>query len=66
MNKVYTLYLDQLKRIIDQVEKNKAKNPLADSAITLVASDNDKCLQILQKLGHDWAILDEEKFCEDK
>ncbi|MBP2663746.1 MAG: hypothetical protein H6Q71_1694 [Firmicutes bacterium] len=66
MNKVYTLYVDQLKRLIAKVEENQAKNPLASSAVTVVISDDDNCLKLLQKNGHDWAMLDEEKFCVDK
>ncbi|MBP2642168.1 MAG: hypothetical protein H6Q67_55 [Firmicutes bacterium] len=62
MNRVYTLYIDQLKRIIARVEENHAKNPLASTAITMVVSDDDQHLKLFQKIGHDWVYLDEEEF----
>ncbi|MDU4959782.1 MAG: hypothetical protein E6X17_03830 [Sporomusaceae bacterium] len=66
MDRVFTLYADQLQRILARVEENKRKNPLASEAITLIVSDNDRCLKLLQKAGHDWIFLDEEQFCEWK
>lgn len=66
MNRTFTLYTDQLKRVIARVEGNCEKNPLALQAITMVVSDEDACLKIFQQVGHDWIYLDEENFCEVK
>jgi hypothetical protein len=66
MNRTFTLYTDQLQRIIDRVEQNAKKNPLAVHAITMVVSDDDRCLKLLQQAGHDWIYLDEEQICEYK
>jgi hypothetical protein len=66
MDRSFTLYLDQLKRVIEEVEKNTGKTPLAANAITLVLSDNDDCLRLFQKVGHDWIYLSDAQFCEWK
>lgn len=66
MNRVFTLYIDQLKAVIARVEENSLKNPLASTAITLVVSSEDSCLKLFQKVGHEWIYLDEEKFYESK
>jgi hypothetical protein len=66
MNRVFTLPIDQLKRVIAQVEENYQKDFLASPAITLIVSDEDNCLKLFQKVGHDWIYLDKEKFCESK
>jgi hypothetical protein len=66
VNRVFTLYTDQLKRVIEKVEETAKNKPLASSAITLVISDGDDCLRLFQKVGHDWIYLDEETFCESK
>jgi hypothetical protein len=66
MDRIFTLYSDQLQRILTRVEENKRKNPLASDAITMVVSDNDNCLKLFQKAGHDWIYLNEEQFCEWK
>lgn len=66
MARTFTLYLDQLKEIIAQVEENAKKNPLAAGAITLVVAEGDDCLKLFQKAGHDWLFLDGERFRESK
>jgi len=66
MTKTFTLYTDQLKRVIARVEDNAKANPLANNAITLFVSEDDHCLRLFQKIGHDWIYLDEEEFCESK
>lgn len=66
MYRTFTLYTDQLRRILDRVEENTKKNPLALNAVTLIVSDDDKCLKMLQQAGHDWIYLDEEQVCEWK
>lgn len=66
MDHTFTLYIDQLKRVIERVDQNCAKNPLAANAITMAVSDQDNCLKLFQKVGHDWIYLDEEIFCEWK
>jgi Enoyl-[acyl-carrier-protein] reductase (NADH) len=64
MNRTFELYTDQLKKIINQVEELAAKNPLALNSITLVVSDDDHCLKLFQRVGHDWIYLDGEQFRE--
>lgn len=66
MTRTFTLYMDQLQRVLARVEENARKNPLAARAITMVVSDDDDCLKLFQKAGHDWLYLDEEKFRESK
>jgi hypothetical protein len=66
MTKTFTLYTDQLKRVIERVEENARVNPLANNAITVFVSEDDPCLRMFQKIGHDWIYLDEEEFCETK
>ncbi|WP_371372900.1 hypothetical protein [Sporomusa aerivorans] len=66
MDRTFTLYLDQLKKVIEEVEKNTQKTPLAANAVTLVVSDNDACLRLFQKVGHDWIYLSDAQFCEFK
>ena len=66
MDRVFTLYADQLRRILARVEENKSKNPLASNGITVVVSDDDHCIKLFQKAGHDWIYLDEEQICEWK
>ena len=66
MSRTFTLYTDQLKRVLARVEENCDKSPLAQSAIILVISEDDNCLKMFQKSGHDWIYLDEEQFCELK
>ncbi len=64
MTRSFTLYRDQLQKLLVQVEKNVEKNPLATDGITIMISDNDRCLKVFQKVGHDWIYLDQEEFCE--
>ena len=66
MDRSFTLYLDELKKVIAEVEANIEKTPLAERAITMVVSDNDQCLKLFQKVGHDWFYLNEVNFCEYK
>lgn len=66
MDRSFTLYLDELKKVIAQVEANIQKTPLAEHAITMVVSDNDNCLKLFQKVGHDWIYFNDVNFCEHK
>lgn len=66
MARTFTLYTDQLRRVIARVEENSRKNPLAATAITLVVADDDDCLKLFQRAGHDWLYLNEEEFRESK
>ncbi len=66
MTRTFTLYTDQLRRVIARVEENARKNPLAATAITLVVADDDEYLKLFQKAGHDWLYLNEEEFHEAK
>ncbi|MDR3590443.1 MAG: hypothetical protein P4N41_12390 [Negativicutes bacterium] len=63
-NRFFVLYKDQLENIIAKIEENRRKNPLAAEAITLVISNQDKCLKIFQRAAHDWIYFDEEQVCE--
>ncbi|AIF50540.1 MULTISPECIES: hypothetical protein [unclassified Pelosinus] len=64
MTRSFTLYSDQLKKLLLQVEQNVQKNPLATDGITIMISDGDPCLKVFQKVGHDWIYLDQEEFRE--
>ena len=66
MDRSFTLYLDDLQKVLAHVEANIQKTPLAEHAITMVVSDNDNCLKLFQKVGHDWIYLNEVNFCEYK
>lgn len=62
MAKMFTLYTDQLKRILAQVEENVKKNPLAIDGIMIAISDEDKSVKIFQKISYDWIYLNNEEF----
>lgn len=64
MSRTFTLYSDQLKKLLLQVEENVRKNPLATDGITIIISDGDPLLKVFQKVGHDWIYLDQEEFRE--
>ena len=64
MTRSFTMYRDQLQKLLLQVEENVAKNPLATDGITIMISENDQYLKVFQKVGHDWIYLDQEEFRE--
>lgn len=61
MAKMFTLYSDQLKRLLAQVEANVQKNPLAIDGIMIAISDEDKSVKVFQKISYDWIYLNDEK-----
>jgi len=62
MAKMFTLYSDQLKRLLAQVEENVQKNPLAIDGIMIAISDEDKSVKIFQKISYDLIYLNNEEF----